>query len=167
MTTMTCSNCNILFNRRIDKRRAFKFCSSECYREYRKTSKKDNNCKCLQCDKEFYRKPSAKVNGEGKFCSRECKHENQRLGIEIRGESYSDRHLIRQSSKYRSFRQAPKKLNGNKCQKCGVKDRTLCKCCGNRIYLHVNHIKPFATYPKLRFDPLNTSVLCQKCHLGL
>lgn len=164
---MTCSNCNKSFERKIDKRRAYKFCSFICYQQYRETHGPVNNCTCQQCGKEFYRNQSEIRNGEGKFCSRLCKHENQRLGIEIRGESYNERHLIRQSSKYRSFRLAAKKLHGNKCQKCGVKDRSICKCCGNRIYLHVNHVKPFATYPESRFDPSNASVLCPKCHLGL
>jgi 5-methylcytosine-specific restriction endonuclease McrA len=62
---------------------------------------------------------------------------------------------------------AAKKLKQDKCEKCGIKDRSLCECCGNRIYLHVNHIKPFATYLDLRFNPQNASVLCPKCHLGL
>jgi len=165
--TKTCSYCKKNFNRKIDKRRSYLFCSFGCYQSFRKNKPKQFNCKCLECEKQFYKKPSAIKNGEGKFCSRECKHANQRLGINIRGESYNDRHLLRQSSQYRSWRDKSKKLRGNKCQKCGIKDRVLCLCCGNRIYLHVNHVKPFATYPKLRFDPENSSVLCPKCHLGL
>ena len=166
--TFACRNCNKNFEvSKIDKRRKYSFCSFLCFKQYRKSHPPKSNCKCLQCEKEFYKKPSAIKNGEGKYCSRQCKHEAQRLGIEIRGESYNDRHLLRQSSQYRSWRLVAKKLRGNKCQKCGIKDRTLCKCCGNRIYLHVNHVKPFATYPELRFDPQNSSVECAKCHLGL
>ena len=166
--TFTCLYCKKSFEvSKIDKRRVYKFCSFDHWIKYRKTVKKKPNCKCLNCGKEFYKKPSAIRNGEGKFCSRECKHQDQRLGIEIRGESYKDRHLLRQSSAYKSWRRKAKQLKGNKCEKCGTKDRTVCKCCGNKIYLHVNHIKLFATYPKLRFEPTNASVLCPKCHLGL
>lgn len=151
----------------MDKRRANKYCSFFCYQESRKKNSKELNCVCKQCSRKFYKKPSAIKNGEGKFCSKECKHENQRLGIEMKGESYNDRHLLRQSSRYKSWRILAKKIRGDKCEKCGIKDRSFCKCCGNRIYLHVNHVKPFATYPNLRFDPQNASVLCPKCHLGL
>lgn len=166
--TITCGFCKNNFEvKKTDKRRAYKFCSFSCFQKYRKIHPPEPNCKCKQCGRMFYRKPSAIINGEGKYCSRQCKHEAQRLGIEIRGESYSDRYLLRQSSQYKSWRLASKKLRGNKCQKCGIKDRTICKCCGNRIYLHVNHVKPFATYPEFRFDPQNSSVLCPKCHLGL
>jgi 5-methylcytosine-specific restriction endonuclease McrA len=120
----------------------------------------------LICKKDFHLKPSAIKNGQGKFCSRSCKIENQRLGIEVRNESYNDRHLIRQSSEYRTWREKAKRLKGNKCEKCGIKDRSICKCCGTQIFLHVHHIKAFATYPELRFNPQNASVLCPKCHLG-
>lgn len=133
------------------------FCSLKCL--------KGSPFKCLICKKEFHRKPSQVLkDGAGKYCSRKCKHIGQREGIEIVGESYQQRHLIRQSSKYKSFRLAAKKLRGNKCEKCGIVDGTICKCCGNVIHLHVHHIKAFAIYPQLRFDPTNSSVLCPKCH---
>lgn len=150
----------------IDKRRAYKFCSFQCYQEWRIKNPPEANCKCLMCKKDFHLKPSAIKNGQGKFCSRSCKIENQRLGIEIRNESYNDRHLIRQSSEYKTWREKAKRLKGNKCEKCGIEDRNVCKCCGTQIFLHVHHIKPFATHQKLRFDPQNASVLCPKCHLG-
>lgn len=168
--TFTCSYCKKSFEvSKFDNRRKYQFCSANCYRKFRKEKavNKPSNCICGICGKEFYRKPSAIKNGEGKFCSIECKHQDQRLGIEIRGESYKDRHLLRQSSVYKSWRQKAKQLKGNKCEKCGIKDRTTCKCCGNRIYLHVNHVKLFSIYPKLRFEPTNATVLCPKCHLGL
>jgi hypothetical protein len=166
--TFACNYCKKSFEvSKIDKRRVYKFCSFLCWKEYRKITKKEPNCKCLVCEKKFYKKPSAIKNGEGKFCSRECKFQDQRLGIEVRGESYNDRQLIRQSSTYRAWRQKAKQLKGNRCERCGIKDRSFCKCCGNRVFLHVHHIKPFSVYSELRFDPTNASVLCSKCHLGL
>lgn len=166
--TIACSNCNKLFEViKKDKRRKYLFCSFNCYQESRKNHKPDPNCTCGECGNNFYRKPSAIKNGEGKFCSKECKHKNQRLGIEIRGESYSDRHLIRQSSQYKAWRSAAKKLKQNRCEMCGIKDGSICECCVNKIYLQVHHIKPFSTYPDLRFDLENASILCPKCHSGL
>lgn len=166
MTMTKCVVCTKAIVRKRDKRRSFKYCSFECYLKNRKLNPlAKSNCKCENCGKEFHLKPSAIGDrGQGKYCSFKCKIEVQRQGIEIRGESYNDRHLIRQSSQYRTFRTKAKQLNGNKCQKCGVKDKSECECCGNIIYLHVNHIKPFATYLESRFDPTNANVLCSKCH---
>ena len=163
--TIACSNCNKQFEiKKVDARRANKFCSFTCYQAYRKINHKPPNCICLECKKPFYKKNSALKNGEGKFCSRPCKISNQRLGIDIRGESYKDRNNIRQSSRYKKWRYEAKKLRGNKCQKCGVLDRSVCNCCGTIIYLHVHHVKPFSPFIESRFDPSNSSVLCSKCH---
>lgn len=53
---------------------------------------------------------------------------------------------------------------GYKCESCGVLEGTTCECCGVRIKLHVHHIKSFARFPDIRFDPANSEVLCPKCH---
>ena len=55
-------------------------------------------------------------------------------------------------------------LAGHKCQDCGTPDGSTCECCGTKVRLHVHHIKSFAKYPDLRFDPTNAEVLCPKCH---
>jgi len=44
-----------------------------------------------------------------------------------------------------------------KCQKCGVGH-----IMGNRLIVH--HIKPWARYLKLWFEPSNLLVVCEKCH---
>lgn len=43
------------------------------------------------------------------------------------------------------------------CQKCGGKHTT-------KVRLVVHHIKPWAKYPKLRFEPKNLLTLCKLCH---
>lgn len=157
---MTCLVCSREFVR-YDKRRSMKFCSWNCYDIYRKSRTLPPNCKCKNCGKEFHRKPSAIKHGEGSFCSMNCKKEFQRVDL---NESYNQRHLLRQSSQYKAWRRAALKLHDNKCEKCGVVNRTVCKCCGTEIILHVHHIKPFSSYKEGRFDPANSSVLCPKCH---
>ena len=54
----------------------------------------------------------------------------------------------------------------HKCEACGVEDGKTCECCGVKIKLHVHHIKSFAKFPAIRFDPTNSEVLCPKCHYG-
>jgi len=166
MTTVSgvCAQCGVFFTAFNRKESKNSFCNQKCYFAFKRLHRPEANCICEWCQEKFYRKQSAIKNGEGKFCSRKCKHTAQREGIIIRGESYNDRHLIRQSSAYKSWRAAAKKLKGNRCEKCGAEEGKKCDCCGYIIYLHVHHIKPFSTYPELRFDPSNASVLCPKCH---
>lgn len=52
----------------------------------------------------------------------------------------------------------------HQCERCGVKDNSVCECCGTKVRLHVHHIKSFAKFPEHRFDPQNSEVLCPKCH---
>lgn len=52
----------------------------------------------------------------------------------------------------------------SKCEKCGVEEGHSCNCCGVRIKLHVHHIRSFAKFPAERYDPMNSEVLCPKCH---
>ena len=164
--TTTCIICNKEFVR-YDNRSAMKFCSHDCYNRFRRSRKKECNCKCIVCKKEFYLKPSSIKQGMGKYCSRDCKHYKQRERAKIIGESYSDRHLLRQSSAYKKWRRSALKYHSNKCQQCGIDQHSICNCCGNKIYLEVHHIEKFAKNIDRRFDPTNSSVLCRKCHRAI
>lgn len=144
-----------------DRRRRGLCCSWHCYSLYRRFKTPINNCKCKQCGKEFHLKPSAIAHGEGSFCSRTCKNEFQKVDP---NESYNDRHLLRQSTQYKVWRRSALKYHDDSCEKCGVRNRTVCKCCGTEIVLHVHHTKSFSWYKEGRFDPTNSTVLCPKCH---
>ena len=52
----------------------------------------------------------------------------------------------------------------HKCENCGIDQGNECDCCGVKISLHVHHIKSFAKFPDVRYDPKNSEVLCPKCH---
>ena len=71
---------------------------------------------------------------------------------------------LRGSIEYREWKAAALLLRGYKCQDCGMRDRTVCECCGTQVVLHVHHVESFAKFPERRFDPHNSEVLCPKCH---
>lgn len=69
---------------------------------------------------------------------------------------YDSNRKIRNSPAYRKFKKSVLKRDGKTCQYCTSQTK-----------LHVHHIKPFAKFPKLRFDINNGITLCQKCHIKL
>ena len=44
------------------------------------------------------------------------------------------------------------------------RDRHRCQECGSTSRLHAHHIKQWALYPELRYDPSNGITLCAACH---
>lgn len=65
----------------------------------------------------------------------------------------TDNKVIRRSTKYKQFRLSVLKRDGFKCL-----------WCGETGYLEVDHIKPFAYFPELRFVLSNARTLCPNCH---
>jgi len=61
---------------------------------------------------------------------------------------------IRRSSKFFEWRKKVFERDNYTCRKCNKR--------GNE--LHPHHIKPFSSYPKLRFEISNGLTLCAKCH---
>ena len=66
----------------------------------------------------------------------------------------SDSLKIRNSEKYKLFRKSILERDCYTCQECE-------QVGGN---LQVDHIKPFAYFPDLRFEESNTRTLCVSCH---
>ena len=72
-------------------------------------------------------------------------------------------HLIRESADYKLWREVVKKRDNWACVACGLKqgwNKNLKK----KIKLQVDHIKPFALFPELRFAIDNGRCLCEECH---
>lgn len=67
-----------------------------------------------------------------------------------------EKRKIRASLEYKNWRTAVFERDNYTCQSCGD-DRG-----GN---LEADHIKPFAFFPKLRFDVKNGRTLCSSCHI--
>ena len=76
------------------------------------------------------------------------KHYNWRGGITAINKS------IRISLEYKLWREAIFQRDDYTCQMCGKRG----------IYLEADHIKPFAFFPKLRFEVTNGRSLCKSCH---
>ncbi len=63
-------------------------------------------------------------------------------------------HKIRTSTEYKLWRIAVLERDNYTCIWCGAKEK-----------LEVDHIKPFALFPELRFAIDNGRILCKKCHI--
>lgn len=61
---------------------------------------------------------------------------------------------IRNSARYKKWRKAVFERDNWTCQHCCIR--------GGK--LNADHIKPFATFPDLRFDIKNGRTLCEDCH---
>lgn len=72
-----------------------------------------------------------------------------------RGGKSGENRLIRMSVQYQQWREAIFQRDNYTCVWCGQRG-------GN---LQADHIKPFAYFPKLRFDLNNGRTLCKSCHL--
>lgn len=62
--------------------------------------------------------------------------------------------LIRKSIEYVDWRRA-----------VFIRDNRKCVWCGSSKSIEADHIKPFSTYPELRFDINNGRTLCHECHV--
>ena len=66
---------------------------------------------------------------------------------------------IRNSSRYKIWREMVFERDNYTCQLCGARNGN-----GKAVYLEADHIKGFAKYPKLRFEVSNGKTLCLDCH---
>lgn len=66
---------------------------------------------------------------------------------------------LRKCAEYKQWREQVFKRDNWTCQECGARSAK-----GERIRIHADHIKPFATHPEFRFDVANGRTLCEPCH---
>lgn len=104
--------------------------------------------KCLECDNLILKRST--------FC-KTCANKGKRSPFYVHGknsENWSEREVIKGTFKYRKWRKNVFERDNYTCQECGVLGG----------YLQADHIKPFALFPKIRFDINNGRTLCLKCH---
>ena len=151
------------------KRHKHHFCTHECYSKWKTNIRgqehplyKKKNTTCPQCGKVFEVHAYRLEERESVFCSKQCHndwmYENQRgennpnwRGGRVKYPGRSD--SVRD---YRNLRETVFKRDGFKC-----------KICGSATDLHIHHIKSWAEYPDLRYDPDNCITVCKECHYSL
>lgn len=67
--------------------------------------------------------------------------------------------LSRRGQEYYDWRLKVWERDNFTCQRCGARNGN-----GKTIQLEAHHIKPFAEFPKLRYELENGITLCEECH---
>lgn len=158
---MKCIVCGrVIFDkwRSVHPHRARKYCSLKCrFKEGRpalsgQRSHLWKNAKvemqCHLCGSKFVNYPSNKKHYKHVFCSRKCA--NRWIG---RYHATPRLELKRKSKQYKLFKERVLLRDGRKCLWCGTTEN-----------LQVDHIKPYATHPRLRMSVSNGRTLCHPCH---
>lgn len=134
---------------------------------------------CPQCGVEFYSYPSQKR----KYCSESCrsKYTKSPERNPAIGRKFSKEHRAKLSAIHIGLQARENHPNWKggitpldrierfKFRKTMQKlvferDGYKCQICGDGGYLQVDHIKPWAEYPELRFEMDNCRTLCKDCH---
>lgn len=144
-----------------------KFCSYKCAGEWRsKAYLGENNHRwkggertktCPHCKKEYQWDGEPYANWEKrKFCSKACADKG---GIRYTGADNGNWNPDPNKKKHRGNLHA-------KWQNAVIsRDNGVCQDCGaTNIELHAHHIKPYKSFPDLRYDVSNGITLCYKCH---
>ena len=115
---------------------------------------------CLICEKEVFVQPCQIKYRHRKTCSIKCKGIYERKKAEERRiEKGYTKHQLDRLARYSP---EAKKWRGEIFKR----DNWTCQICKIRggVRLEADHIKPFAFFPKLRFELSNGRTLCRKCH---
>jgi 5-methylcytosine-specific restriction endonuclease McrA len=124
-------------------------CSWECRVARSKTevwpTRKKLLIQCAECGKEFWIKLSARTAGKGKFCSRECKINSQKI------DNLSSPSFYGSSVWYQTRKRILERDNST-CQHCGVQEDSV----------HVHH-KEYKRNGGDESDE-NLITLCARCH---
>lgn len=156
----TCEQCKSSFNAR---RSIVRFCGTSCSSKWRATTYPLPSS-CFKQGVPSWNKGLNLSGMKGKKHSKETKKKMRESSIgelasNWRGGISSENEKIRRSGQYYEWRKNVFERDNYTCQHCGTKS-----IAGNRVRLEADHIKPFASYPDLRFDINNGQTLCAPCH---
>jgi 5-methylcytosine-specific restriction endonuclease McrA len=125
---------------------------------------------CPQCGNPM---PKYKAKGgERAFCSSACTaksvpHEKRSAASKKANQTKWQGHvykshqneIARKKPEYAEWRKSVFERDNYTCQHCGLHSGN-----GHAVTLHPHHVKPFATYPELRYEISNGISLCAACH---
>lgn len=120
---------------------------------------------CFTCGKVYYRCHWAANRGVHNYCSNQCRYEKQSLWMagekncNWKGGRAGVQNL-RWCPEYTMWKKAVLRTKGKQCGVCGEGS-------SRKTFIHVHHIKSWATYPEYRFDVNNGLPVCKQCHLKL
>ena len=123
--------------------------NSDKLKDFARSRQINNVSVCRVCAKEFA------WNGtrEKKFCSSECYSIYRRLIPS------PQKKTIRNSTRAKAL------ISANyTCEVCGVSGKSECKCCRQKVILHVHHKESWKDNEDKRFSIGNAMVLCPSCH---
>lgn len=144
-----------------------KYCSLSCRSKYRQRegiySLQKHKHSCIICNKYFSKYRASK------YCSRNCYKEHcKTLEYRIKESLKHTKETV-----FNGFRQK------NRMKEMGRKeyikwrkavlarDNYICQKCNAINKLEAHHIKPYATFPELRFEVSNGIIYCEKCHQAI
>lgn len=160
MATVQCQQCGDNFEVRPSRIATAKFCKRKCVDNWRKVNFRGEAHPgykgawitriCAYCSAEF----GCWAASKQRFCSKPC---SDKGGFRHHGESHP-------SYKPDARRRNRRGKHGAWARSVISRDSGTCQQCGSQEQLHAHHIKPFETFPDLRWDLDNGVTLCARCH---
>ena len=167
-----CDSCGIKFLKipALIRRSKRNFCSCPC--AWRGATKKVAKI-CEECSGEYLVSPAVSMfvgRRRSKFCSLDCRYKNMekrnrgpasifwRGGVSLKNRTA--RSLDMASAKYKRWRKKVFERDDYTCQECGIRNGG-----GTSVKLRADHIKPYALYPKERYEIKNGRTLCSDCDI--
>lgn len=164
MAVVQCKVCSKEFNVVPARLPTASFCSNKCAGAWRSVNQRGANHgrwkggkdqrQCRECGTSFSVTPASLQ----KFCSKSCADKG---GFRYNGESHPnhkpDSRRRHRRGKHGAWARAVLSRDKATCQECGARD----------VPLHAHHIKPFATFPALRWELSNGLTVCASCHWAI
>lgn len=176
-----CIFCRKTFLPKQSSNKKQRFCTSQCFYEYRKSQAIE--CLCFQCGAKFYRKKS--LVRTKMFCSKACLskrpgprpkkpklftcqycREVSTIANDNKRKKYCS-YVCNSLARRTSTRPDDARLAGRLAtwgRKVRKRDGNKCVRCGSRYKLQAHHKLRFSEYPELRYEVDNGETLCIDCH---
>jgi hypothetical protein len=142
----TCERCKKMFHRSVRIGQVVRYCSQKCHYEARREETL-LNCTCAVCGKRFHKYDAAVADGEGVYCSWECKKLGSRVPHTANGSTH-----VYALARWKEIRKRVLDRDGYTCQLCGDKTK--------QLHVHHREIRRIG----MNDDMDNLVTLCKSCH---